>query len=49
MKSHKNSISWFFFLQLYEFELESYFHMYKLFQLIKGTNHFHKFTVATRG
>ena len=36
-------------LELYEFELESYFHMYKVFQLIEGTNHFHKFTVATRG
>ena len=26
-------------LELYEFELESYFHMYKVCQLIEGTNH----------
>ena len=37
------------FARMYEFELESYFHMYKVWQLIEGTNHFHKFTVATRG
>ena len=36
-------------LELYEFELEWYFHRYKVGQLIKDTNHFHKFTVATRG
>ena len=36
-------------LEMYDFELEWYFHMYKVCQLIKATNHFHKFTVATRG
>ena len=36
-------------LELYEFELESYFHMYKVCQLIEAINHFHKFTVATGG
>ena len=35
-------------LELSEFEAEWYFHMYKVCQPIKGTNHFHKFTVATR-
>ena len=35
--------------ELYEFKLESYFHKYKVCQLIEGTNHFHKLAVATRG
>ena len=36
------------FCKLYEFELEWYFDMF-VCQLIKGTNHFNKFTVVTRG
>ena len=36
-------------LKLPEFQLEWYFHVHNVCQLIKGTNHFHKFTVATRG
>ena len=38
---------YFRFARMYEFELESYFHVYKVCLLIEGTNHFHKFTVAT--
>ena len=36
-------------LELYECKLEWRLHMYKVCQLNKGTNYFHKFTVATRG
>ena len=35
--------------ELYEFERESYAHMYKVCQLIEGTNQFDEFSVVTRG
>ena len=36
-------------LEPYELELELYFHIYKVFQLFKSTDHLSKFTVVTKG